>query len=84
MADDLAPSPRRRKWRRAALLLAALALLALAALIPMDSAVVGDFLQRSSRSIALWVEDNPVIGAIAYVLATERYPARHPSEYWEP
>ncbi len=70
MADDLAPSPRRRKWRRAALLLAALALLALAALVPMDSAVVGGFLQDASQTLKGWVDDHPIIGAIAYVLAT--------------
>lgn len=69
MAGDITPPPRRRKWGRYALL-AALALLALAAFIPMDSAVVAAFLQRSSRSIALWVEENPATGAIAYVLAT--------------
>lgn len=70
MAGDITPPPRRRKWGRYALLLAALALLALAALVPMDSAVVGGFLQEASQTLKGWVDDHPVIGAIAYVLAT--------------
>lgn len=71
MAGDITPpSPRRRKWGRYALLLAAFALLALAAFISIDSAAVSAFVQRSSRSAALWVDENPVAGALAYVLAT--------------
>ena len=36
----------------------------------MDSAVVGGFLQDASQTLKGWVDDHPIIGAIAYVLAT--------------
>ena len=66
-APTVKPAP---KKARQALLIILLALILLIALIPMDSAVVGGFLQDASRALKDWVDEQPVIGAIAYVLAT--------------
>lgn len=70
MAGDTPPTSRKRTSIPAALFAALLLLILLIAFIPVDSAAVGGFLQEASQTLKGWVDNHPIIGAIAYVLAT--------------